>query len=73
MEDLCKNETASGAFLPDQEHLVLVAVVDFQFGHGVGGLSDDLTLAYASGVGEKLLLEVLGDPLFDNDEVGIVL
>jgi hypothetical protein len=73
MEDSCKNETTPGALLPNQEHLLLVAVIDLEFGQRVGGLSDDLALANASGVGEELLLEVLSDPLFDNDEVGVVL
>jgi hypothetical protein len=76
MKDSCKHESAPGALLPDQEHLVLLFVVDPEFGHGVRGFRDNLAvtaLAKASGVSEELFLEILCDPLFDDDEVGIVL
>lgn len=31
----CKDHTAPGVLLPDQEHFVLVAVIDLQFSHRV--------------------------------------
>jgi hypothetical protein len=39
----------------------------------MGVLSDGLALAYTSGVREELFLEVLGDPLFDDEVVFVVL
>jgi hypothetical protein len=39
----------------------------------VRGLGEDLALAYTSGVGEENFLEVIVNPLFDDDVVGVVL
>lgn len=36
-----------------------------------GGLRDHAALTDAAGVCEELLLEVLGDPLLDDDVVGV--
>jgi hypothetical protein len=64
---------SSGTLLADQIHLVLLAVVDLEFGQRGGGLGDQLALAEASGVREQFLLELLGDPLFYDDVVAVAL
>lgn len=63
----------TGTFLPHQIELVLVAIVDLEFGRGAGSLGDHLVLADASSVREEFFLEVLGDPSFDDDVVGVLL
>ena len=71
---LCKDTQLSArALLPHQVHLVLVAVVDPEFGGGAGGLGDQLALADPAGVREELFLEVFGDPALDDDVVAVAL
>lgn len=70
----CKDaQPPTGTLLPHQIQLVLVVIVDPEFGRGAGGLSEHLVLAYASSVREEFFLEVLGDPSFDDDVVGVLL
>lgn len=75
---LCEDaQSALRALLPNQVQLVLVVVVDSQFSHRVGGLGDDLLVLLlmtdAYSMSEELLLEILGDPFFDDDIFGVVL
>lgn len=46
-------------------------VVDLQLRQRAGILRDQSTVAQTSGVRKKLILEVLGDPLLDDDVVGV--
>lgn len=73
-ERLCENaQSPAGTLLPHQIELVLVAIVDLEFGRGAGGLGEHLVLTDSLGVGEEFFLEVLGDPSFDDDIVGVLL
>lgn len=63
----------TGGLLADQVHAVLFGVVNPNLGLGVGGLSEDLAVADALGVGEELFLEVFGDPSLDDDVVAVTL
>jgi hypothetical protein len=63
------------ALLPDQVHLILLSVVDFQDGlHARRWASDNqLSASYFFGMRKKLVLKVVADPLFDDDIVRILL
>jgi hypothetical protein len=63
------------ALLPDQVHLILLSVVDFQDGlHARRWASDNqLSASYFFGMRKKLVLQVVADPLFDDDIVRILL
>lgn len=63
--------TTARALLPHKVHLVLMPVVDLQLRQRAGILRDQSTVAQTSGVRKKLILEVLGDPLLDDDVVGV--
>lgn len=70
----CKDaQPPTGTLLPHQIQLILVVIVDPEFGRGAGGLGEHLVLADASSVREEFFLEVLGDPSFDDDVVGVLL
>lgn len=75
---ICKTSSedpraATRTLLADEIHLVLFPVVNLQLGQRAGCLGDELALAQAPGVCEELLLEVFGDPLLDDDVVGVAL
>lgn len=55
-DDSSEDKAALGALLPDQEQLVLFTIIDSQFSHGTGGLSNDLVLADTAAVAEELFL-----------------
>lgn len=57
--------------LPHKIHLLLVSVVDLEFGQRAGVLSDQPAFAQPTGVCEQLFLEVFGDPLLDDNVVGV--
>ena len=66
-----KPRTPARTLLPHQIHLILIPVVDLELREVAGGLRDHPTVTNAAGVREELLLEVLGDPLLDDDVVGV--
>lgn len=71
---LCEDAQPSArALLSHQVHLVLVAVVDLEFGGGARGLGDQFAFADTAGVSEELFLEVFGDPALDDDVVAVAL
>jgi hypothetical protein len=61
--------------LPDQVHLILLSVIDFQDClHARRRASDNqLSASYFFGMRKKLVLKVVADPLFDNNIVSILL
>lgn len=74
VQDLGKDaQTPAGTLLSHQIHLVLIAVVDLEFGRGARCLGNDLALTNTAGVCEELLLEIFCHPLLDDDIVGVML
>lgn len=70
----CKDPgTTARALLSYEIHLVPIPVVDPQLGHRLGCFGDEFAIANAPGVGKELFLEVLGDPLLDDNVVAIAL
>lgn len=65
--------SAARALLPHKVQFILLAIAHAQLRLRTRGLRDKLALTYPARVGKEFLLHVLGDPLFNDDIVSVML